>query len=95
MQTVADFNGDGKDDLSILDLNSGILWIATSNGSTFSANFATVLPATPLSLVNEFAGDFTGDGLPDLAHFFTNSTTTQWWVTSKNSLGQYTTSKWR
>jgi hypothetical protein len=93
-QKVGDFNHDGKDDLSVLDLSTGQLFVAISNGTNFAVSTWEILPATSLLYVNEFVGDFTGDGKVDLAHFFTNSTQTQIWV-SKNNVGTFTTSRWR
>jgi hypothetical protein len=93
--TVADYTGDGKDDLSILDLGTGQLWVGRSTGTNFAVSSPwDILPATSLSLVNEISGDFNGDGKPDIAHFLTSSATTQWWV-SKNNGTTFTTGRWR
>lgn len=70
---VADFNGDGILDIAASDYYNGVVQIFTGNGSngigdgTFSVGgtFATdVTSSNPQELV---AGDFNGDGHPDIA----------------------------
>jgi len=66
VMAVADFNGDGKLDLAVSSLSTGIFTIFLGNGDgTFTPASASVNPnGTPISVV---AGDFNGDGIPDLA----------------------------
>ncbi|MBF0386827.1 MAG: VCBS repeat-containing protein [Candidatus Omnitrophica bacterium] len=64
----ADFDGDGRTDILAYDLMnklwSGGLWIALSNGSTFTstANWRTVTKKLP----ELYTGDFDGDTCPDI-----------------------------
>jgi hypothetical protein len=69
--TVADFNGDGKPDLAIADSGSGSVSVLvnTTQAMTLTPSFA---PLLTFSLGNDavntlVAGDFNGDGRPDLA----------------------------
>ena len=63
---VADFNGDGKQDLAIADEGSGVTVLLGDGSGGFTA--ATGSPfATDLSLDSLAVGDFNGDGWPDLA----------------------------
>ncbi|MGA9670577.1 MAG: TIGR03118 family protein, partial [Terracidiphilus sp.] len=64
---MADFNGDGKADLAVANLGDNTVTILLGNGDgTFT--HATGSPITvgrgPISIA---AGDFSGDGVPDLA----------------------------
>jgi FG-GAP-like repeat/Bacterial Ig-like domain (group 3)/Chitobiase/beta-hexosaminidase C-terminal domain len=66
-QLVQDFNGDGIPDLLISSLTNGTLTVLLGNGDgTFKAAsgspFATNYGTSPV-----VAGDFNGDGIPDLA----------------------------
>jgi hypothetical protein len=66
----ADFNGDGKPDLALTDASSGQLAIfintttAGASTPTFSARTDFIVGNSPSSVA---AGDFNGDGKPDLA----------------------------
>jgi hypothetical protein len=63
---VADFNGDGKADLAVLNQNSNSITILLGNGDgTFTAAFAS--PATGNTPYAFAVADFNGDGIPDLA----------------------------
>ncbi|MBV9157680.1 MAG: VCBS repeat-containing protein, partial [Acidobacteriaceae bacterium] len=66
---VADFNGDGKPDVAVANLSSNSLTILLGNGGgTFTA-VASPISGTP-NFNNPYsivAGDFNGDGKPDLA----------------------------
>jgi subtilase family serine protease len=64
---VADFNGDGKPDVALLFENVSTVSTLLGNGDgTFGAAAGVPLPAgaEPTSIV---AGDWNGDGIPDLA----------------------------
>lgn len=95
LQEVADFNNDGKSDLSILDRGSGqiVVGLANTSGNAFASSIWQTLASTS-GLLTELVGDFNGDGKPDLAHFFTSNTATQWLV-SINNVGSFTTTQWR
>ncbi|MFL6334774.1 MAG: FG-GAP-like repeat-containing protein [Pyrinomonadaceae bacterium] len=62
---VADFNGDGKLDLAVLNFNAARVetFFGVGNG-TFNAAANNAVEFSPTNLV---AGDFNGDGSPDLA----------------------------
>src|SRR5258708_605536 len=62
-----DFNGDGRSDMVLQDINSGWLtdWVGTSNGSlTNNGANASILFASDWHVVG--TGDFNGDGRVDL-----------------------------
>jgi hypothetical protein len=64
-QIVADFNGDGKQDVAGTVCKGGFLYISLGNGDgTFQAPIYTALLPSPGTMV---AGDFNGDGKLDLA----------------------------
>jgi hypothetical protein len=64
---VADFNGDGKPDLAVANVGSSNVTVLLGNGTGgFAAPTGSPFPvgSEPYSIV---AGDFNGDGFPDLA----------------------------
>lgn len=61
---AADFAGHGKDDLAVADPNDNQVVIAFSNGD---GSFAVQSPIGVTDPVKVVAGDFNGDGHPDLA----------------------------
>ena len=70
---VRDFNGDGKLDLAVANLNASSLSILLGNGDgTFATNVDYDTGLTPTIVA---AGDFNGDGKSDLAvgHAFTDT----------------------
>ena len=63
---VADFNGDGIQDLAVANNGSGNVSILLGNGNGTFTNAS----ASPIAVGSTFAlatGDFNGDGIPDLA----------------------------
>ena len=70
---IADFNGDGKPDMAVINESSGTVSILLGGGDgTFAAAATLVTGAVPTQIV---AGDFNGDGQSDLAvtNLFNNS----------------------
>lgn len=63
---VADFNGDGKQDMAVLNANSSVVTILLGNGDgTFTITGSSPASGSGPSQLAE--GDFNGDGIPDLA----------------------------
>jgi SpoIID/LytB domain protein len=73
---VADFDGDGRDDILHHDLVTGDLFVLFAEGAAFTPTPWGVLPGTTSHRLR--AGDFDGDGLVDVAAFDTDTGT--WWV---------------
>jgi phospholipase/lecithinase/hemolysin len=70
---VADFNGDGKPDMAVLNSDAGTVSILPGKGDgTFQKQVIYTVGKVPISVV---AGDFNGDGIPDLtvANSLTNT----------------------
>jgi hypothetical protein len=62
---VSDFNGDGKQDLVVLNRGSGTVSVLLGNGDgTFQRALNFAAGSTPMFVA---VGDFDGDGKPDLA----------------------------
>jgi hypothetical protein len=62
---IADFNGDGINDVAVVNYASGDITVALGNGDgTFQPQMTTPLCGDPVAIV---AGDFNGDGKVDLA----------------------------
>jgi hypothetical protein len=65
--TISDLNSDGKLDLAVTNYNSSTVTILLGNGDgtfTPAANSPVTVGRAPLSVA---VGDFSGDGIPDLA----------------------------
>jgi hypothetical protein len=61
---IADFNGDRKQDLALLDLSTNLVVFPGNGDGTFGAPLTTFAGPRPNSLV---VGDFNNDGIPDVA----------------------------
>ncbi|MFN0012641.1 MAG: FG-GAP repeat domain-containing protein [Phycisphaerales bacterium] len=62
---VADFNGDGKDDIAVADSGGGRLFVLLGNGNlTFQAPMTSNVPGQPYNFAT---ADFNGDGNLDVA----------------------------
>jgi Bacterial Ig-like domain (group 3)/FG-GAP-like repeat len=64
---VADFNGDGHLDIAASDFQNGLVQIYTGAGDGTFAVGATYSTGTNANALGIIAGDFNGDGKPDLA----------------------------
>ena len=61
---VADFNGDGRPDLVVVNWGGSVSVLLGKGDGTFQASVSYLAGNTPFSLA---VGDFNGDGKPDLA----------------------------
>jgi hypothetical protein len=87
---VGDFNGDGKMDLVGLDTTDGTvagwsdkkLWVAISNGSSFTTSNWTPTPFQSGTFKNFVVGDFDGDTnhKTDVGLLLDTGSIDQWWV---------------
>jgi hypothetical protein len=75
---VGDFTGDGKADITGRYLEGGQWWTGQSTGSAFITSLWDTWPSVAATWVDVSAGDFNGDGLPDLAG--RNQQNGQWYV---------------
>ena len=82
---VADFNGDGKPDMAVINESSSTVSILLGGGNgAFAAATTLVAGAVPTQIV---AGDFNGDGKSDLA--VTNLLNNSVWVYLGNGDGTF------
>ena len=78
VEAIADFNGDGRDDLFLQNDNGAVTdWLGAANGSFFSnhVNASYVLPS---DWHVADSGDFNGDGLDDVLLRNNNGSITEW-----------------
>ena len=75
---VGDFNGDGKQDLAVANINPHFVSVLLGNGAgSYGAPTTFSTGNTPVSLA---VGDFNGDGKQDLAATCQASAAVQIWV---------------
>ena len=78
VEGAGDFNGDGRDDLLLRNVNGTITeWLGQPSGSFFS-NHAVVASSLATSWHVESIGDFNGDGRDDLLLRNDNGSVTNW-----------------
>ena len=82
-RTAADFDGDGKTDLSVFRPSSGVWWLVGSATNTVSVYQFGMTGDRPT------AGDYDGDGQIDLAIF--RPSTGDWWILPSSTGAAYTT----
>jgi hypothetical protein len=87
---VADFNGDGRADLTARASQTGGWWTGLSTGSSFNTSFWASWNPT-VSWVDVKVGDFNGDGKTDLIGRVSSSG--QWWAAISTG-SSFTTSLW-
>jgi hypothetical protein len=74
---VGDYNGDSNDDLAFVNVTSGNVFVATSNGQQFAFNssysYSSLCPGDISYGAIVRSGDFWGDGTDDLVVFLRDS----------------------
>ncbi len=86
-----DFNGDGKSDFVGLDPATGNLVVGLSNGTTGFTTQVWGSLSTSTTWSNVVTGDFSGNGLTDVAAY--DAATGQWTVAASSG-SSFTTSVW-
>ncbi len=89
---VGDFTGDGFDDIVGRVEETGDWWMAVSDGAGGFTNERWGRWSQNVDWVDVVVGDFTGDGLPDIAGRVEHNG--EWWVAVNDGVGGFINQYW-